>query len=45
MTLLGEISGSDRDALEAMLAPDVVFHSPVQTYRDRHLRRKLRSRL
>ena len=35
MTLLTAISDSDRDALEAMLAQDVVFHSPVQTYRGR----------
>jgi ketosteroid isomerase-like protein len=35
VTLLAAISGGDRDALEAMLADDVVFHSPVQTYRDR----------
>ncbi|MFL5640719.1 MAG: nuclear transport factor 2 family protein [Chloroflexota bacterium] len=36
MTLLRAISDSDRDALQAMLAEDVVFHSPVQSYRDRN---------
>jgi hypothetical protein len=29
------IRDSDGDALRAMLAEDVVFHSPVQTYRGR----------
>jgi hypothetical protein len=33
--LLGAIASRDRDALEGMLAEDVVFHSPVQTYRGR----------
>jgi hypothetical protein len=33
--LLTAIERSDRDGLEAMLAEDVVFHSPVQTYRGR----------
>jgi hypothetical protein len=33
--LLAAIAESDRDGLEAMLAEDVVFHSPVQTYRGR----------
>jgi hypothetical protein len=33
--LLTAIDRSDRDWLEAMLAEDVVFHSPVQTYRGR----------
>lgn len=36
MTLLRAISDGDREALEGMLAEDVVFHSPVQTYRDRN---------
>jgi SnoaL-like domain len=35
MTLLEAIDRQDRDALEGMLADDVVFHSPVQTYRGR----------
>jgi hypothetical protein len=35
VTLLKAVADSDRDALEAMLAEDVVFHSPVQTYRGR----------
>jgi hypothetical protein len=35
MTLLEAIASSDRAALESMLAEDVVFHSPVQTYRGR----------
>ena len=33
--LLTAIAGGDKDGLEAMLAEDVVFHSPVQTYRGR----------
>ena len=33
--LLTAIAGRDQDGLEAMLAEDVVFHSPVQTYRSR----------
>jgi hypothetical protein len=33
--LLEAIDAGDRDALEGMLADDVVFHSPVQTYRGR----------
>ena len=33
--LLAAIAGRDADGLQAMLAEDVVFHSPVQTYRDR----------
>ena len=33
--LIDAIRGSDADALRAMLAEDVVFHSPVQTYRGR----------
>jgi hypothetical protein len=36
MTLLEAIYGQDQDALEKMLVEDVVFHSPVQTYRGRH---------
>ena len=35
MILLEAISGRQRDALVSMLAEDVVFHSPVQTYRGR----------
>jgi hypothetical protein len=35
MTLLDAIDARDRDALVAMLVDDVVFHSPVQTYRGR----------
>jgi hypothetical protein len=35
MTLLEAISGRQRDALVSMLSEDVVFHSPVQTYRGR----------
>jgi hypothetical protein len=35
MTLLDAIAASDRDTLGSMLAEDVVFHSPVQTYRGR----------
>ncbi|HET8820864.1 MAG TPA: nuclear transport factor 2 family protein [Thermoleophilaceae bacterium] len=35
MRLLEAIDAGDRDALEGMLADDVVFHSPVQTYRGR----------
>lgn len=33
--LLDAIAGQDREKLEALLADDVVFHSPVQTYRGR----------
>jgi phage major head subunit gpT-like protein len=33
--LLAAIADSDREALNALLADDVVFHSPVQTYRGR----------
>ena len=33
--LLVAIAKRDRDALVGMLAKDVVFHSPVQTYRGR----------
>ena len=33
--LLQAIAERDRDALVGMLAEDVVFHSPVQTYRGR----------
>jgi hypothetical protein len=33
--LLTAIAGRDQDGLESMLAEDVVFHSPVQTYRAR----------
>ena len=33
--LIDAIRGSDADSLRAMLAEDVVFHSPVQTYRGR----------
>ena len=33
--LLAAIADADRDALNALLADDVVFHSPVQTYRGR----------
>ena len=33
--LLAAIAGRDREALNALLADDVVFHSPVQTYRGR----------
>jgi hypothetical protein len=33
--LLEAIDAGDRDALEDMLSDDVVFHSPVQTYRGR----------
>src|ERR687887_488200 len=33
--LLAAIAESDRDGLEGMLAENVVFHSPVQTYRGR----------
>ena len=35
MDLLGAIRGSDRGALGAMVADDVVFHSPATTYRGR----------
>ena len=37
MTLLDAIDRQDQDALEEMLVDDIVFHSPVQTYRGRHL--------
>ena len=37
MTLLDAIDRQDQDTLEEMLVDDVVFHSPVQTYRGRHL--------
>ena len=33
--LIDAVRGSDSDTLRAMLAEDVVFHSPVQTYRGR----------
>jgi SnoaL-like domain len=33
--LLAAIAQSDQEGLEGMLAEDVVFHSPVQTYRGR----------
>ncbi len=33
MTLLEAITARQREALDSMLAEDVVFHSPVQTYR------------
>jgi hypothetical protein len=35
VTLLEAIASRDRDALAKLLADDVVFHSPVQTYRGR----------
>lgn len=35
MQLLEAIAAGDRDALSSLLADDVVFHSPVQTYRGR----------
>ena len=35
MTLLEAIVAGDRDALVSMFAENVVFHSPVQTYRGR----------
>jgi hypothetical protein len=35
VTLLSSIADRDRDALNGMLVEDVVFHSPVQTYRGR----------
>jgi len=35
MDLLRAVAGRDRDALIELLAEDVVFHSPVQTYRGR----------
>ena len=35
MRLLEAIDAQDRDALVEMLVDDVVFHSPVQTYRGR----------
>jgi hypothetical protein len=37
MTLLEAIDAQDQDALEEMLVEDAVFHSPVQTYRGRHM--------
>ena len=37
MTLLEAIDRQDLDTLEEMLVDDVVFHSPVQTYRGRDL--------
>ena len=33
MTLLEAIDAGDREAIESLVADDVVFHSPVQTYR------------
>jgi hypothetical protein len=33
--LLEAIAAGDREALSSMLADDVAFHSPVQTYRGR----------
>ena len=35
VTLIEAIAAGDRDALNELLADDVVFHSPVQTYRGR----------
>ena len=35
MRLVDAIRGADADALTALLTEDVVFHSPVQTYRGR----------
>ncbi len=35
MTLLEAIAARDRDLLTELLSDDVVFHSPVQTYRGR----------
>jgi hypothetical protein len=35
MTLLEAIDSEDRDGLVELLVDDVVFHSPVQTYRGR----------
>jgi hypothetical protein len=35
VTLLEAIAGGDPDELADLLADDVVFHSPVQTYRGR----------
>ena len=35
MSLLEAIAAADQDTLEGLLADDVVFHSPVQTYRGR----------
>ena len=35
MTLLEAIANRDRGVLAELLADDVVFHSPVQTYRGR----------
>jgi hypothetical protein len=37
VTLLDAIDRQDQDALEDMLVDDAIFHSPVQTYRGRHL--------
>jgi hypothetical protein len=37
MTFLEAIDRQDQDALEGMLVENVVFHSPVQTYRGRDL--------
>src|SRR3954471_24097329 len=37
MTLLEAIDRQDQDTLEEMLVEDVIFHSPVQTYRGRQL--------
>ena len=34
-TLIDAIRNADGDALSTLLADDVVFHSPVQTYRGR----------
>jgi hypothetical protein len=33
--LLAAVAQSDQEGLEGMLAEDVVFHSPVQSYRER----------
>ena len=35
MTLLEAIATRDRDVLTELLSDDVIFHSPVQTYRGR----------
>ena len=35
MTLLEAIGGRDQEALSRLLVEDVIFHSPVQTYRGR----------
>jgi hypothetical protein len=37
VTLLDAIDRQDEDGLVELLVDDVVFHSPVQTYRGRHL--------